>query len=65
MGIFAWFFDFLYRTFVLFEGFRKQREEDRNAKKNDKQSVQETISEYTNLHEKEEADRTDNYQRYS
>lgn len=57
-SVFTWFFDFISRSLVLLNGFKKQREEEGNV---DKGSIDSIISEYTNLHEKEESDRTDNY----
>jgi hypothetical protein len=57
MGILSWLYDFIYRTIVLFDGFRKQREEELKDKKGDKSSmsVGNQINDYTNLHEQDES----------
>jgi len=64
MGVFSWFWNFIYRTLVLFDGFRKQREEELLEKKDDKMSVGQQINDYTNLHEQDESQRTSNYQSF-
>lgn len=52
-SVFAWLFDFISRSLVLMNGFRKQRAEETNI---DKGTIDSIINEYTNLHEKEESE---------
>lgn len=49
---------------VLFDGFKRQQQEESKEKKGDTMSVGSQINEYTNLHEQDESQRTGNYQRF-
>jgi len=50
-------------TLVLFEGFRRQRQEEQKHT-NNAHSVGDQINDYTNLHRQEESQRTGNYERF-